>query len=89
LREVAERIENGQPPRDTCRRLAVFAAELQSVLEDDYLTPTGDVSIDEARLRLAGGLGHTLRIWDIQPRDSLAEGVEKLERDLTLVCNRI
>lgn len=34
MREVAERIEAGDPPRDTCRRLAVYADELQNILGD-------------------------------------------------------
>ncbi len=34
LREVAERIEAGEAPRDTCRRLAVFADEIEGLLKD-------------------------------------------------------
>lgn len=80
LREVAERIENGQPPRDTCRRLAVFAAELQNILgRDGYLTAAGDASIDETRLRLAGEIQQARNIWVAQSDDKAIEvGVKKL-----------
>ena len=33
LREVAERIESGDPPRDTCSKLAVYAEELREILD--------------------------------------------------------
>jgi hypothetical protein len=86
LREVAERIENGQPPRDTCRRLAVFAAELQDILgRDGYLTATGDASIDETRLRLAGEIERVRNIWAARLTDNdLDLGVNKLTRNLAM-----
>ncbi|HQV90422.1 MAG TPA: hypothetical protein PLA46_02495 [Phycicoccus sp.] len=65
LREVAQRIEDGEAPRDTCRRLAVYAQELQHILGDrGYLTAAGDASIDETRLRLAGELEQAQVLWD-------------------------
>lgn len=65
LREVAERIESGQMPHDTCRRLAVYADELDSILRDrGYVTASGDASIDETRMRLAGELVKASTLWD-------------------------
>lgn len=65
LREVAERIEAGDAPRDTCRRLAVFADELEGILgARGYLTAAGDASIDETRMRLAGELKKAQTLWD-------------------------
>lgn len=65
LREVAERIESGQMPHDTCRRLAVYADELDSILRDrGYVTASGDASIDETRMRLAGELMKASTLWD-------------------------
>lgn len=64
LREIAERIENDDPPRDTCRRLAVFADELEGILKNrGYVTTAGDVSIDETRLRLVGELSQAQNLW--------------------------
>jgi hypothetical protein len=85
LREVAERIETGQPPRDTCRRLAVYAAELKNVLGGDgYLTAAGDASVDETRLRLAGEIERAQSIWDLGAKDAdpVDLGARKLTGDL-------
>jgi hypothetical protein len=86
LREVAERIEGGQPGRDTCRRLAVYAAELTNVLkEDDYLTAAGDASIDETRLRLAGEIQRAQSLWGPPPSgDAVDLAASKLTRNLAL-----
>jgi hypothetical protein len=83
LREVAERIENGQPPQDTCRRLAVYATELQGVLRNDgFLTAAGDASIDETRLRLAGEIERAGYLWEgpptIRDLDNVDLGVQRI-----------
>lgn len=65
MQEVAERIENGDPPRDTCRRLAVYASELQQVL-DDQRSPiaSDDASIEATRQRLVEEIRETESVWD-------------------------
>jgi hypothetical protein len=64
MREVAERIEAGDPPRDTCRRLAVYADELQQILSNrDYLIASSDASIEATRWRLYGEIKRTEAIW--------------------------
>jgi hypothetical protein len=64
MREVAERIESGDPPRDTCRRLAVYTDELQIILGNDSgLVAAGDASIDETRQRLTSGIEQTRMLW--------------------------
>lgn len=60
MRDVAERIEAGDPPRDTCRRLAVYASELQTFLGNrEYLIAAGDASIEATRWRLFREIEHT------------------------------
>lgn len=64
MREVAERIEAGDPPRDTCRRLAVYADELQQILGNrDYLIASGDASIEVTRWRLYREIKRTESLW--------------------------
>jgi hypothetical protein len=64
MREVAERIEAGDPPRDTCRRLAVYADELQQILGNrDYLIASGDASIEATRRRLYLEIKRTESMW--------------------------
>jgi hypothetical protein len=64
MQEVAERIENGDPPRDTCRRLAVYASELQQIL-DDRRSPiaSNDASIEATRQRLVEEIRETESAW--------------------------
>lgn len=83
LREVAERIEAGDAPRDTCRRLAVYAGELELILADRrYVTPAGDASLDETRLRLVGELGKARGMW---AASSIADPAELTSEDLASV----
>ena len=86
LREVAQRIEDGEAPRDTCRRLSVYSQELQRILGDHgYLTAAGDASIDETRLRLAGELEQARTLWDralIADADPIDLASAALGRDL-------
>jgi hypothetical protein len=87
LREVAERIEAGEAPRETCRRLAVYASELREVLRElGYLTAAGDASIDETRMRLAGEIIKAEAIWDVGAvsRDSVKLAGDDLVRGLAL-----
>lgn len=65
MREVAERIEAGDPPRDTCRRLAVYANELEVILNARYFPITsGDRSIDDTRQRLTGQVRQVMQAWN-------------------------
>ena len=66
MREVAERIgRTGDPPRDTCRRLAVYANELEVILNARYFPITsGDRSIDDTRQRLTGQVQQVMRAWN-------------------------
>jgi hypothetical protein len=62
--EVAERIESGDPPEDTCRRLAVYADELRDLLGSrDYLKAAGDDSIEATRWRLVKEVEYTRNVW--------------------------
>jgi len=64
IQEVAERIEADDPPRDTCRRLAVYADQLQQILTVPHsLTVSGDESIEETRRRLVEEIKETQRAW--------------------------
>jgi hypothetical protein len=64
MREVAERIEAGDPPRDTCRRLAVYADELQKILGDRIALMTArDTSVEETRQRLIQQIRRTQQLW--------------------------
>jgi hypothetical protein len=64
MREVAERIEAGDPPRDTCRRLAVYADELYQILDDRrYPVGSDDASVEAARLRLIQEIRATEGWW--------------------------
>jgi hypothetical protein len=80
MREVAERIEAGDPPQDTCRRLAVYADELQRILDrHEYIISAGDVSFEATRSRLVREIKQTQQTWletDEQRRAaSAAKGV--------------
>lgn len=90
LREVAQRVEDGEAPRDTCRRLAVYAQELHHILGDrGYLTAAGDASIDETRLRLAGELQQAHVLWDsasIAGADPIDLASATLSQDLLIVA---
>jgi hypothetical protein len=54
MREVAERIEAGDPPRDTCARLAVYAYEFERILNVRYLQilSDDDDSIEDIQQKL-------------------------------------
>jgi hypothetical protein len=87
LREVAERIEAGEAPRDTSRRLAVYALELDAVLRDrGFITVENGPSIDETSLRLRGLIVNAERIWagvpHISDRAAIELGADELARQL-------
>jgi hypothetical protein len=64
LQEVAERIEAGEAPHDTCSRLAVYADELEGILKDrEYLRAARDASIEETRSRLEADLNTAQNVW--------------------------
>jgi hypothetical protein len=64
MREVAERIEAGEPPRDTCRRLAVYADELHQILGNrDYPIASGDATIEVTRWRLYREIQQAEAAW--------------------------
>jgi hypothetical protein len=83
LREVAERIETGKPPRDTCRRLAVYANELEGILgRHRNLTAAGDLSIDETRRRLTEELRRTQNRWVAFSPDPIKSDIYLLSHEL-------
>jgi hypothetical protein len=64
MREVAERMEAGDPPRDTCRRLAVYANELNYLLDKDPdFVASGDVSVEVTRERLVIEIKQVHDLW--------------------------
>lgn len=85
MREVAERIEAGDPPRDTCRRLAVYADGLQRILGDrsDPIS-AGDASAEATRSRLAREIEQAVIIWG-----SVGESeYERREREAEVATQR-
>jgi hypothetical protein len=81
MREVAERVEAGDPPRDTCRRLAVYANELRVILgKHRYFIADDDDPLDETtRSRLIEEVGDTLDIWSMT--DEKREAEEKQQKE--------
>ena len=75
MQEVAERMENGDPPRDTCRRLVVYASELQQILGGRrFSIASSDSSVEATRLRLAEEIDGTIRVWkSLYPREEARE----------------
>jgi hypothetical protein len=86
MREVAERIEAGDPPRDTCSRLAVYADELQRILgERNYWISASDASVEATRSRLAREIKQTQRIW-MQVGETMNE---RRKREAALVAQSV
>jgi hypothetical protein len=87
LREVAERIEAGEAPRDTSQRLAIYANKLDMVLrERGFITAESGPSIDETSLRLRGLIVNAGRIWasvpHISDREAIELGADELAKQL-------
>jgi hypothetical protein len=64
LHDVAERLEAGDAPRDTCARLAVYAEQLGDVIGGSSdLRAWSDTSADEIHKRLTAGLDMARMAW--------------------------
>lgn len=76
LREVAERIETGDPPRDTCRRLAVYASDLEQILDVRRSTHVDPYSGDVIPA-LVMGLRYTMNTWSeaLSPREGQSQQI--------------
>lgn len=87
MREVAERIEAGDPPRDTCSRLAVYADELQRILgERNYWISASDASVEATRSRLAREIKQTQITW-MQVGEETTN--ERRKREAALVAQSV
>jgi hypothetical protein len=70
LQEVAERVEAGDAPRDTCARLAVYAEQLGNVIGgSSNLRAWSDASVEEMHERLTVRLELAMREWAVVDRE--------------------
>jgi hypothetical protein len=84
MQEVAERVEVGDPPRDTCRRLAVYADQLFYILTYHESVVAGvDSSAEETRRRLVQEIRFAQMTWGgpIQIYKLSSENLKGLEQE--------